>query len=152
LNVERTTRVPAPPEEVWARVTSVEGVNDELRPWLRMTVPRGWRGATLDDLPLGRRVGRSWVLLGGVVPVDYDDLTLVEVEPGRRFLERSPMGSMRSWQHERVVRPAGDGACELTDRLRFEPRLPGTARLSRAIVERLFAHRHRRLLRRFGER
>jgi ligand-binding SRPBCC domain-containing protein len=148
--VERTTRVPAAAPIVWERVTSVEGVNDELRPWLRMTVPRAWRGASIDDLPLGERVGRSWVLLGGVLPVDYDDLTLVEVEPGRRFLERSPMGSMRSWQHERTVEPAGDGACEVTDRLEFEPRVQVARRPAAAIVARLFAHRHRRLARHFS--
>ena len=115
-----------------------------------MTVPRGARGLSLEDVQPGRRVGRSWVLLLGLIPVDYDDLTLVEVEPGRRFLERSPMGSMRHWEHERVVEPRGEAACAVTDRLTFEPRLRGAERPARRIVERLFRHRHRRLREHFG--
>jgi hypothetical protein len=142
--VVRTTRVPASAEAVWARVTSVEGVNHELGPWLRMTVPRRGKGLRLDDLPLGEAVGRSWVLLGGVLPVDFDDISLVERGPGMRFLERSPMGSMRFWEHERTVTGRGAGECDVRDRLTFEPRVP-VGRLARAIVERIFAHRHRRL-------
>jgi ligand-binding SRPBCC domain-containing protein len=89
------------------------------------------------------------VLLGGLVPVEYDDLTLVELGPGLRFLERSPVLSQRSWQHERRVEPV-DGGCRLTDRLTFEPRVAAAARVSRRVVEAIFAHRHRRLVRRFG--
>ncbi len=150
--LSRTTPIAAPADQVWARVTSIEGVNDELRPWMRMTVPRGLRGATLDDLPLGQRAGRSWILLFGVVPFDCDDLMLVEREP-TRFLERSSMLSMRVWEHERSVRPLGERGCEVTDRMAFELRRPlallGLARPVRAMIARLVAHRHRRLGRYF---
>ena len=148
--VERTTEVPAPAADVWARVTSMEGVNHELRPWMRMTVPRAARGLTLETVELNRPVGRSWVLALGVIPFDYDEVTLVERGPGLRFLERSPMGSMRLWQHERLVEPRGDTACAITDRLTFEPRVRSLTRLVRGLVERIFAHRHRRLLTWFG--
>jgi ligand-binding SRPBCC domain-containing protein len=104
-HVTETTRLSAPAEAVWARVTTIDGVND-----------------------------------------DYDDLTIVELEPGRRFLERSPMLSMRLWQHERIVEPDGDG-CTVTDRLTFEPRVPVPAA---PLIQVLFRHRHRRLRRRFG--
>lgn len=148
--VVRSTRLPAPAEAVWARVTSIEGVNHELGPWLRMTVPRRARGLRLDDLELRRPAGRSWVLLLGVLPIDYDEVTIVERGPGMRFLERSPMGSMRRWQHERAVTPRGPGECDLEDRLEFEPRLRGAARPARAAIERILAHRHRRLAGWFG--
>ena len=150
--VERTTELPAPAREVWARVTSIDGVNHELRPWMRMTVPRGADGLSLEDVELNRPVGRSWVLALGVIPFDYDDVTLVERGPGLRFLERSPMGSMRLWQHERFVEPRGEAACTITDRLTFEPRIRAASRLARGIVERTFRHRHRRLSRWFGGR
>ena len=104
--------------------------------------PEGSRWGTSSSTV---RIGRSWVLALGVIPFDYDDITLVERGPGLRFLERSPMGSMRLWQHERVVEPRGDDACAVTDRLTFEPRVPGARRLVRRIIERIFAHRHRRL-------
>jgi hypothetical protein len=126
------------------------GINAELRPLLRMSMPAGLRGKTIDDVEVGAPLGRSWILLGGLVPVDFDDLRLVELEPGRRFLERSRTLSFSVWQHERVVEPLGEGRCLLTDRLGFELRpalawMPGAARLARAIVAAIFRHRHRRL-------
>ena len=155
MTVEVSTRLAAPAEAVWARAVTPEGINDELRPILRMTMPRHLAGATIEDVPLGETAGRSWILLGGLVPVDYDDLCLVELEPGRRFAERSRMASLRVWTHERTVEPAGDGACTVTDRLGWEQRallarVPGSDRLVAAIVGALFRHRHRRLRRRWG--
>ena len=117
-------------------------------------MPRSMRGTTIEEAPLGERLGRSWILLFGFLPVDYDDLGLAERGPGLRFLERSTMLSMRAWEHERTVTPAPEG-CEITDRLAFQLRaplatIPGSARLASAIVARLFAHRHRRLARYWG--
>jgi hypothetical protein len=140
---------------VWRRVVTPAGINDELRPWMRMTMPSSLRGKTIDDVEPGRRLGRSWLLLFGVLPVDYDDLGVAEVGPGYRFLERSTMLSMRRWEHERTVVPSGEGASEVTDRIEFELRrplslVPGSAAAARALLTRLFAYRHRRLGRYFG--
>ena len=143
-----TSALAAPPSEVWERVTSQEGLDHEFLPLLRMRFPSAHRGATIDSLPVGTPVGRAWLLLGGVVPVDYDDLCLVEVEPGRRFLERSVLGSARTWEHERTVSARSDGATVLTDRLSFEPRVPGP--LGPRAVRLVFTHRHRRLRSFFG--
>ena len=142
--------VAQPADAVWARATSAEGINHELRPILRMTMPATLRGKTIDDVEIGVPLGRSWLLLFGLIPVDYDDLTLAELEPGNRFLERSEMLSMRVWQHQRTVEPVDAGSCRVTDRLAFELRrpmawIPGSANLARAIVAALFRHRHRRL-------
>jgi hypothetical protein len=151
--IERS-RLGARAEEVWDRAVSLEGINHELGPWLRMTMPSGFAGEGIDDAPLGEPLGRSWILLLGVIPVDYDDLVLAERGPGLRFLERSQLLTMRRWQHEREVVPLGE-TCELVDRLTFEPRfplsaIPGMGRLGRAIVGFIFRHRHRRLAARFG--
>ena len=70
------------PEAVWRHVTDLDGVNGELAPLLRMTVPPGLEHARLDQLPIGRRAGRSWLLLFGFLPVDFDDLTIAEFGPG----------------------------------------------------------------------
>ena len=134
---------------------SPEGINDELRPWIRMTMPAPLRDKSIDDVEAGQRLGRSWLLLFGALPFDYDDLALAELEPGRRFLERSTMLSMSTWEHERVVEPRDDGTCEVTDRIAFELRrplalVPGLPGVVLAILRRLFAHRHRRLARHFG--
>ena len=153
--VEVSTPLPAPSADVWRRAVTPEGINDELRPVLRMTMPKRLRGRTIDDVPTGETLGRSWILLGGVLPVDYDDLRLVELEPGRRFQERSSMATLRLWTHERIVEPDGTGACIVTDRLGWEPRallarIPGSDRLVARIVGALFRHRHRRLARYWG--
>jgi ligand-binding SRPBCC domain-containing protein len=155
IEVERTTRLAAPAATVWDRAVTPEGINDELRPWMRMTMPRSLRGKTVADVRPGDRPGRSWLLLFGVLPVDYDDLGIAELEPGRRFLEQSTMLSMSTWQHERVIDPAGERGCRVTDRLTFElrgplARVPGAERLARATIEFLFRNRHARLARRFG--
>jgi hypothetical protein len=62
-----------------------------------MTSPGSWRGRTLQDVQLGHRLFRSCLLLLGVVPVDFDDVCIVEVGPGYRFLERSRMMSCSMW-------------------------------------------------------
>jgi ligand-binding SRPBCC domain-containing protein len=151
--VRRTTALVAPASEVWDRVVSPEGINDEMGPWMRMTMPRSMRGKTIADVEPGQRLGRSWILLFGLIPFDYDDLGLAEMEPGRRFLERSTMLSMRRWEHERTVEPTATG-CEVSDRVAFELRAPlaaiGMTRPVAAMISRFFAHRHRRLAKRFG--
>lgn len=148
--IELSSKLDAPAGRVWERVSTFEGVNDELRPLLRMTAPRHLRALDPADVRLGERIFRSWVLLFGVLPVDYDDLTLVALEPGRGFHERSRMLSMRVWEHERWIEPDGEAACVLRDRLTFEPRGPLPRRLVGRIVRAVFRHRHRRLRRRFG--
>jgi ligand-binding SRPBCC domain-containing protein len=144
-----------PAAEVWGRAVTDEGINDELAPILRMTMPPGLRDKTVDTVEVGVELGRSWILLGGLVPVDYDDLRLVELEPGRRFRERSRTLSFAVWEHERTVEPLEAGRCRVTDRLGFELRrgvawVPGAARLAAAVVGFLFRHRHRRLARFHG--
>jgi hypothetical protein len=151
--VEQSSVVAAPADEVWARAISEEGINDELRPILRMTMPRDLRGKTIDDVEVGVPLGRSWILLFGFLPVDYDDLLLAELGPGHRFLERSSTLTMSPWQHERTVEAVDPASCRVTDRLTFElrhplARIPGLPRLARAVVAFLFRHRHRRLARR----
>jgi hypothetical protein len=151
-SVEQSSVIARPAAAVWDRVVSEEGINDELAPILRMTMPRGLRGKTVDDVEVGVPLGRSWILLARLLPVDYDDLCLAELEPGRRFLERSRTLAFAVWQHERVVEPLNDGSCRVTDRLGFELKrgvawVPGVPRVASAVVAFLFRHRHRRLAR-----
>lgn len=146
---EISTRLAAEPAQVWGHCTSVSGVTRELRPWFRMTFPRGIESLTPPNVELGARSFRSWMLLFGVLPLDFDDVTFVELEPGRRFLERSTMGSQRLWLHERIVEPSS-GATQITDRLQWEGRFPGAELVFAAVVPRLFAWRHRKLRQIFG--
>lgn len=139
----------AAPEAVWEFVTSMAGVNQEMMPLVRMTIPAALRDTRIDDLAPGRPVGRSWLLLFGVIPADFDDLTIAERGPGRRFLERSTMLTQSCWEHERTVAEI-DGGCRVTDRLNWQGRIPGLGAIYRLAVPLLFRHRHSRLRRRFG--
>jgi len=136
-------------EQVWAHATSMRGVNRELFPLARMTYPRQHAAIDPIRIELGRRLFRSWILAGWILPIDYDDLTFIEFEPGRRFLERSPMLTQREWQHERIVDPAGDG-CTVTDRVRFVPRAAVLGPLFLATFRFAFRLRHRNLRRLFA--
>ncbi|HEY6731615.1 MAG TPA: hypothetical protein VI039_11375 [Solirubrobacterales bacterium] len=129
---------------VWARAIDPAGINDELRPLLRMTVPRGAEDFGLDN-PEPGKIGRSWIFLFGFIPFDYDDIAIVRIEPERGFLERSSMLSMRLWEHERTLTPIDEGRCRIEDRLAWEPRLPLPGVLFRPLVHAIFRHRHKRL-------
>jgi ligand-binding SRPBCC domain-containing protein len=142
-----SSHLDAPPDQVWARVITPEGINDEMRPYLRMTLPPGVEQLDPDNIELGVPIGRSWILLFGLLPFDYDDVTLERLEPGRGFLERSQMLSQRVWEHERTIEPAESG-CVVTDRVRWQPRF-GPARPLRPVIRWFFRHRHRRLRRHF---
>lgn len=142
--VRRESLLPAPAGVVWARVTTAEGINHELAPWMSMSTPAG-----VDELDIAQvtptvHLGRSWIRLFGVVPVDFDDISITELEHGRRFLEQSRMLSAPVWQHERVVDPVGDDSCHVRDVVTFTPRAV-LRPLAPRIVGALFSHRHRRL-------
>ena len=143
------SRLQAPPAEVWQGVGRMAGVNWELWPLVRMTHPPALDRFDPATFPIGRRAFRSWLLLGGVLPVDYDDLTFASLEPGRGFLERSCLLSARLWEHERTLEVT-PGGCYLTDRVRFVPRVLGTGAALGPIYRAAFRYRHSRLRRRFG--
>jgi ligand-binding SRPBCC domain-containing protein len=139
----------ASPQAVWDRIASFEGINDEFAGLLRMTAPRHVRERGLDGVVVGERICRSWLLLFGVIPFDYDDITLVSLDPPHGFHERSTMLSNRVWEHVRTIEPAA-GGCVLTDAISYEPRLPVPHALLRRVYGLVFAIRHRRLRKRFG--
>ncbi len=138
------TYLPASASTVLAGVLTPAGVNAELHPWLSMRFPAPLP-AQLQALPLHTRLGRCWLLLFGLIPVDYDDLSFNAIHHDG-FEENSVLFSQRLWTHTRRVTPLPQG-CELSDELRFTPRLPGTGWLSLLIIRQLFNWRHRQLRR-----
>jgi ligand-binding SRPBCC domain-containing protein len=148
---EQRSKLSVSAAALWAHVTTAQGINDELFPWLRMTVPEPLRDRSIDQVPLGRYLGRSWLLALGVLPIDFDDITLAEVGPGFRFKETSRMLGFSIWVHERTILDI-NGGCEVHDKLTFElssltQRLPGWSKLAMATLKLLFRHRHARLSR-----
>lgn len=145
-----SSRLGATPAEVWDRVITPQGISDEMHPYLRMTIPAGVERLDPESIELGKKIGRSWILLFGLLPFDYDDITLVRLDPGRGFLERSQMLSQRVWEHERTLEPTPDGGCLIADRVSWQPRLGLPASLLRPVIGWFFRHRHKRLRRHFG--
>lgn len=140
----------APAERVWEWITSVDGISAEMRPLLCMTFPKDIRSLSDIQFQPGVRLFRSYVFLLGVLPMDYSDLTLLELESGRGFVEQSPMGSMKLWRHERRIVPSSSdpAAVLLVDELSFRPRM--AKRLVGWFIRRVFIHRHSVLKGRFG--
>ncbi len=151
LEVRFESELRATPPEVLAEIATIEGVNRELRPLMVMTVPRELREQSLFSAPVGQRLFRSWLLLGGIVPVDYDDISLESVDPESGFQESSTMLSMRVWRHERRVVARSPSGSRVVDRIELVPRLAATGPLLERVVRLVFEHRHRRLRERFGE-
>lgn len=142
-----TSNLKADQEELWQWITSVKGISEEMSPLLRMTVPPGVTNLESLTFEIGQPMFRSWLLLFKVIPFDYSDFALEEIDPAVGFVEKSRMGSMRLWKHARHISPCENGHT-LTDELSFEPRLAGW--LTNKIVIFFFEHRHRQLKRRFG--
>lgn len=144
------SRLHASRERVWERVASVDGILAEMRPFLRMTTPSGLRSLDEIDVTPGEPMFRSRLLLFGFIPFGHSDMTLLEIDPGRGFVEQSPMGSMEMWRHVRRIEPSPghSEAVVLVDELTFRPRF------ARGIVswfiQRLFEHRHKVLRAAFG--
>lgn len=119
----RTIVIHAPISDVWARIVTPEGINHEMRPWMTMSLPRRTEARTIDAIIIGKPLGRAWIRLFGLLPIDFDHLTVAELESGRRFLERSTMLSMRRWEHERTLTSNGDTTF-VRDQVTLQPRLP----------------------------
>ncbi len=142
ITLQFESTLAAPRERVWSWITSIDGILAEMRPYFRMTAPARVRGLTEVDVVPGTRLFRSYVLLFGFLPVDFSDLTLLELRSGEGFVEQSPMGSMKLWKHERWIAdgPAGSTSVKLVDRLTFEPRLARP--VLKWLIRRFFEHRH----------
>ena len=149
VRVKFESKVPRTPDELWNWSTSVRGVDAEMGPVLKLDFPKGMTHIPRDGSGLGKPLGNCKFLLFGIVPVDLSRLTFVEVEPGRRFVEQSPLLSMKSWRHERVIEPAVGGT-KVIDTLEFTPRF--ATGLVKWFISKFFQHRHTVLEREFQER
>ena len=143
------TPLSAPADVVWTHATLPAGINRELGPLMKMTFPKGIETLDEDTVPIGEPICTSWFLLFGCVPIDRARVTLKQIGPGHRFVEESPLLSMKLWRHTREVCPTEHGS-EMADLLEFEPRWPIPTAAVSWLIRRIFTHRHSRLRRAFG--
>ena len=130
-------------ECVWEWITSIDGISNEMWPYFRMSVPRGVRSLTDLEIQIGEPMFRSYIFLLGILPIDFSDMTLVELDAGRGFVEQSPMGFMKLWRHERRIVSTNSNSSEvlLIDELTFQPRL--ARRFVGWFIKHVFTHRHK---------
>lgn len=143
LRFEVTSTLAVSPTKFWEHARSMKGVNAELMPLARMTVPADLAGHALNEQAVGRVLFKSWILFFGFIPVDYHALVIAEIDE-EHFLERSSSLIHHLWEHERRIEADPEGLI-LRDRLRFRPRLPLLGYLLKPIYQFVFGHRHRRL-------
>lgn len=145
IHLRFESTLPARPDVVWRWITDVRCLRREMRPWLWMSIARGIRN--LQDLQVqpGTPLFTSWLWLFGVLPLGTSRLTLLALEPGRVFVEQSPMTGMRLWRHARSLHLQNDGT-RVVDQLTVDPLLP--ALVVRAFLQLFFTSRHRALRRR----
>jgi ligand-binding SRPBCC domain-containing protein len=149
IRLSFASRLEAPAAEVWAHASSMGGVNAELMPLMRMSVPSHVVDLDIGQAPIGGTAFKSWMLAFGFLPVDRHFLGFEKIVPGVGFDERSSSWTQKLWIHRRRVEPDGNGS-RITDDLEFEPRVPGMGLLLEPVIRALFRHRHRRLRERFG--
>lgn len=141
--LEITSELPAPLTEVWQKVSTMNGVNAELTPLVRMTAPEEMQRLPFTQVETGKTLLASWLLLFGILPFDRHRLRLNEVWEGG-FREHSSSLVQRTWRHERTLVPTESG-CTLTDRVQFEPRVPVLGYPLLPVIRFVFRHRHQRL-------
>ncbi|MCB9638174.1 MAG: hypothetical protein H6728_00470 [Myxococcales bacterium] len=145
-----SSRLQAPREQVAAHAFSWKGVNEELSPWIRMS------GDDTLRLPLegikspGQALFSSILLLFGLLPFDLHKLFLYDADPESFFDERSSSLLQKRWWHRRDIVEDGEQQCIVTDTLEIEPRLPFAGPMVRWFARGVFAHRHKRLQKKFG--
>jgi hypothetical protein len=150
VEIELSSQLAAPADVVWDSASSMTGVNRELLPLVRMTYPADRADISAGSVAPGRVVFHSWLLLGGVFPVDRHALSFESFDVSGGFVEESTSWLQRRWRHERTVSTSAPQQCTVTDRLLVEPRLTLARPVVRWAVARVFRHRHRRLQQRFG--
>merc|ERR1719487_133258 len=96
------------------------------------------------SLANGKTLFRSWLLLFGILPIEYDLISIDECTDGTSFVENSSMGLMSVWRHARTLHTTNQGTL-ITDELTFCPRIPFSGWFLSLIVRLLFRYRHHRL-------
>src|SRR5512139_1412845 len=98
-----SSQLNATPMQIWAWMTSFEGISREMSPLMRMTAPPSVTNLQSLAFEPGKPIYRSWLLLLKFLSFDFSDFTLEKVEVGKGFVEQSTMGTMRLWRHVRRI-------------------------------------------------
>lgn len=138
-SVQRTTRLAASADAVWAWHARPGAFERLTPPWERVRVLE--RTGSIEE-----EGSRARIEIGmGPLAVPWTAVHR-DVQPGRRFVDEQVEGPFSQWVHTHRFDPEGDG-CLLTDRIEYLPPfgLLGAAAdqcFIRRQVERMLAYRH----------
>ena len=128
---------------------TMEGVNFELMPLIRMTAPANLYTCHLKELSANTKSFNSLVLLLGFIPVDIHSFAFLELDE-QGFSEQSSSLLNSLWQHERLIK-ACDDECIIIDEISFVTRIKLLSPLLLPIYKAIFKHRHKRLRKKWNE-
>ena len=138
MDFERTSRLVAPADLVWAAVLRTDTFSYVAGPLLRYPAAELAETRWMPDL-----VQEDRLLLLGFIPLGRHRIRIASVDEDARRL-RTEEGSrlLRRWEHEIVVEAIDAASCRYTDRLEIDA---GALTPVVAILARLlFRYRHHR--------
>jgi len=136
------------PDAFWT-ATSMDSVNWELGPIVKMTAPNPWKHSPMSQWEVDRDLFASWILLFGCIPIDRHAFRLRENGKSLGFCESSSSWINRQWQHDRSIVACAAG-CTVSDRVTVEGRIPILSPLLMPVYKFIFRRRHRRLRKKYG--
>ncbi len=122
---------------------SMNGVNFELSPLVRMTSPRCYSDMSILEWPRNQHVFTSVLLLFSAIPVDYHKFIFVALEQDG-FEERSSTLMNKEWFHKRTIIASGEASL-VVDKVSYQSRLPFVGLLMKPLYKFIFERRHKRL-------
>ena len=136
--------------QLWKALTNMQGVNYELAPFVRMTVPTAYREFTIADALVGKQLFKSVILLFQFIPVDIHYFKLDKVIPNERFEENSTSLMHYFWKHTRILIIINKGTM-VKDTIQFSPRIPLIGFVLKPIYQFVFRNRHQRLRKKYNK-
>lgn len=126
---------------------TMQGVNYELMPVVRMTAPENWVQVPIPEWPVDDELFTSVIMLFGFIPLDLHRFGLRAVS-WNGFSESSSSLVMKAWRHDRVIESLGT-LVRVTDSVEFSPRLSFLGPILSPLYRQVFKHRHQRLRRKY---
>ncbi|WP_193308628.1 SRPBCC family protein [Halorubrum halophilum] len=158
----RTTRVPAPLDEVWAFHSTIDGLRELTPAWMNLQIPevRGPDGAVdPETLVEGSRIEMSMQPFGVGPRQRWTSVITERVPDGERqpdgraqFVDEMSGGPFRTWEHTHAFYADGEETL-LVDtvayRLPLGPLGDAAGPFAKVGFEGMFRDRHRRTVDRF---
>ena len=140
---EMETSLAVSPDQLASDLLLMSGVNYELSPLLKMSVPQTWAAKPISDWPVNNNIFSSTILLFGFIPIDLHRFKFLSVH-GMGFKESSKTLLNSLWSHQRTISSNGSGA-KVTDVVYYKSKLGFLGYLFKPLYQSIFAHRHKRL-------